>query len=173
MLHRFVPAPTVRNNATFSTNKLAFNEAFQALVDDFGEHMPHQHATHPADHHKKEADTSKRMLPLTFLHCGLFDTKAAVFREFRSLGIVPRSVNDSTLRKWWKESFWNVRIKNWQPFAKCEECIEHRAKLLSALTEAVRDKLKETQASHREQVRVVITLVCSANTLDHHQCRSA
>jgi hypothetical protein len=152
--HRFTPitAKKVASSHT-RTDRLAFNEAFSDLVKDFGESMPHQTACHPADYHL-DNQSAKRHRPLTFLHCGLFHNKAAVFAEMKRLGILPASCSDGNLRHWWRSDFWEVKIKGWQPFAKCEACIQYRASLLSCRTLASRDLVRAQQLSHRQQISV-------------------
>lgn len=45
-----------------------------------------------------------------------------------------------------------LKVKKWQPFAKCDQCISMRAKLLTSLNEAVLEETKVSQFKHRQQV---------------------
>ena len=45
-----------------------------------------------------------------------------------------------------------TQVKKWQPFAKCDECIGFRTKLLTTLNDAELEETKEAQFKHREQV---------------------
>jgi hypothetical protein len=119
------------------------------LVRDFGESMPNSTAVHPEDWNKNGV---KRKLPLIFLHSGLFSSKAAVFRDMIDLALVSSHLTESTLHKWWTKDFWNVKIKHWQPFAKCEPCILYKARLLSSITESAREICRLEQGAHRDQV---------------------
>ncbi len=138
--------PVARKNL----DKDSFKEAMSTLVRDFGESMPNSTAVHPDDWNKK--DGAKRKLPLIFLHSGLFSTKAAVFRDMIDLALVSSHLTESTLHKWWSKYFWNVKIKHWQPFAKCEPCILFKARLLSCITEPAREICRLQQGAHRDQV---------------------
>ena len=122
------------------------------LIRDFGESMPNATTVHPDDWNKKNGQQRRR--PLIFLHSGLFSSKASLFRDMVDLNLVSSQVSESTLHKWWMKEFWNVKIKHWQPFAKCELCIVFKARLLSSPTEALRDICRLEQGAHRDQVRL-------------------
>jgi hypothetical protein len=130
-------------------DKESFLKWFGQLVDDFGESMPGSSATHPADFHKT---AGKRVRPLVFLHSGIFPTKQAVFKEMRSRRVITGGTVDGTLRKWWMEHFWHVRVKKWQPFAKCDICINFRTAILTTVGEFELAELRVDRDRHRDQV---------------------
>ena len=114
--------------------------------------MPDAWVTHPDDRHKSDNDTSKRTRPLIFLHSGIFASKSAVFADFKLRGIVTRDMKQSTLRTWWKEEFWHVKVKKWQPFAKCDHCQKFRTKLYMMRGEVEKAEVRALRDKHRDQV---------------------
>ncbi len=133
-----------------SLHKDSFNEAMRSLTQQFGESMPNQIVYHPEHRYKKIENKLQR--PLTFLHCGLFSDKEAVFSDLRKHGIVPVGTPSRTLLRWWSEDWWHLKIKSWQPFAKCDDCVQFRAKVLVAPTEPLRDELRNQQSMHRARI---------------------
>jgi len=128
-----------------------FNAAMKSLVDEFGESMPHQTSYAPGSRGRKK---SKVMRPLIFLHCGIFPSKQAVFRDMKKNGMVPPRTLYSSLRKLWHAHWWNVKIKTWQPFAKCDDCVKYRARLLTTTFQPAVDELRQSQAVHRNQISI-------------------
>ena len=113
--------------------------------------MPHQ-VVFAKGHRGRKRNKVNR--PLIFLHCGIFAAKESVFRELRSRGIIPHDCASSTLRKYWMLEFWNVKIKSWQPFAKCEDCITFRAKLLTTTDTEGLTFLRLNQRHHRLRISI-------------------
>lgn len=152
----FTPPVRTRTASQLSVDagdvpRLSFNDAMEKLVSSFGESMPHQSTFLRSDRHKRK--TAKREhRPLTFLHCGLFSTKEAVFSEFRKHGIVPEKTPSRSMLRWWETDWWHVKIKHWQPFAKCDDCVTLRAKLLLAPTETIMEVHQRAQEDHRERI---------------------
>ena len=89
---------------------------------------------------------------MIFLHSGIFTTKKSVFNDFRERRIITSNISDSTLRSWWINDFWHVKVKMWQPFAKCDTCVSVRAGILATNSDLVKDDLRLTRAKHRSQV---------------------
>ena len=139
-----------------NVNKASFDQAMEFLVLRFGESMPHQVTFHKSDRHKRSTST-RQCRPLTFLHCGLFASKEAVFADFRKHNIVPEVTKSRTMLRWWEENWWHVKIKRWQPFAKCDDCVNLRAKLLIAPTQAITEVYREAQEGHRERISLART----------------
>jgi hypothetical protein len=125
---------------------------FSDVVADFGESMPDAWVTHPNDRHKSDDDPSKRTRPLIFLHCGIFQSKQAVFRDFHDRGIITAKVKESTLRTWWKALFWHIKVKKWQNFAKCDQCTTYRTQLYAFKGEYDKAVVREQRDNHRSQV---------------------
>ena len=146
-----VSAATVRTPRP-TLERRSYTKYFDDLVDDFGENMPDSWVTHHDDCHKHDIDPTKRTRPLIFLHSGIFSTKTAVFKDFRARGIVSRHVEDSTIRTWWLETFWHVKVKKWQPFAKCDKCTDFRNRLFTMTSEADKEDIRVIRAKHRDQV---------------------
>lgn len=57
-----------------------------------------------------------------FLPHGLYITKKQCIAEMILLNILPPETNPETARILWKERLWNVRLREWQPFCKCDVC---------------------------------------------------
>jgi hypothetical protein len=125
---------------------------FSDIVGDFGESMPDAWVTHPEDCHKSDDNLTKRTRPLIFLHCGIFQSKQAVFRDFQDRGILTKQVQESTMRTWWKKLFWHVKVKKWQNFAKCDQCTTFRTKLYAFNGEYDKSVVRGERDKHRAQV---------------------
>ena len=138
--------------AKSTLDRKSFTSYLSELIEDFGESMPDTWATHPSDRRKPDSDTTKRTRPLIFLHSGIFASKSAVFADFKLRGIISRDVNQSTLRTWWKEEFWHVKVKKWQPFAKCDHCQKYRTQLYVMRGEVEKFEVRTLRNKHREQV---------------------
>lgn len=151
-IRRFFPFTTgMRHRSTESKSREAFNIAMSSLVAEFGESMPHQVAYHPNTQGNKRTKISR---PLIFLHCGIFANKEAVFQDMLRQNIVSTSTTSGTLRRWWNEEHWNVKIKSWQPFAKCDDCVKFRAKLLTTTFGPALDDLRQLQQMHRNIISI-------------------
>jgi len=124
----------------------------ESLILDFGECMPDRTKIHPDDCHRRLANP--RIEPVTYLHCGVFSCKEAVFSDMRRHGVVAEGTSSAVLRAWWLKEWWYVMIKKWQPFAKCEECLKLRTKLLSTVFPPAIHELKLQQWCHRQQVSI-------------------
>ena len=140
-----------RRRSSVATHKDSFNADMQALCNQFGECMPNQVAYYPPDRHRKRQKLSR---PLVFLHCGIFADMEDVFRDMKHRRIVPSDTPSRTMRRWWKENWWHVKIKSWQPFAKCDDCVKFRARILVAATEPLKDAIRIQQGLHRSRISI-------------------
>lgn len=149
----FVPTNDAggRGGRNTSTQRNSFNEDMEALTLQFGESMPNQVVYYPPDRHKKRPKLAR---PLVFLHCGIFADMEEVFNDMRRRGVVGARTPSRTMRKWWKESWWHVKIKSWQPFAKCDACVKFRARILVAATGPLRDEISLQQSLHRSRISI-------------------
>jgi hypothetical protein len=149
----FVPTNDTggRGGRNSSTQRNSFNEDMEALTQQFGESMPNQVVYYPPDRHKKRPKLAR---PLVFLHCGIFADMEEVFNDMRRRGVVGVRTPSRTMRKWWKESWWHVKIKSWQPFAKCDACVKFRARILVAATGTLRDEIRLQQSLHRSRISI-------------------
>jgi len=136
---------------TINVQRESFNEDMEALVQHYGESMPNQVAYFPPDRHKKRPKLSR---PLVFLHCGIFADMEDVFRDMRDRGIVQFSTPSRTMLRWWKENWWHVKIKSWQPFAKCDDCVKFRARILVAVTDPLKEDIRHQQSLHRSRISI-------------------
>ena len=132
--------------------KESFYRFFDQLVEDFGENMPDAWATHPDSRWLPVTDQTKETRPLIFLHCGLFSTKKAVFKDFHDRRIVSKTIPPSTMRTWWIADWWNVKVKKWQPFAKCDKCTKFRTELLVEPNEARLQEIRQERGKHRQNI---------------------
>jgi hypothetical protein len=128
-----------------------FNVAMTSLVEEFGESMPHQTSYAKGSTGMKKNKVSR---PLIFLHCGIFQSKQAVINDLKRKAMVPSTTLSSSVRKLWAEYWWHVKIKTWQPFAKCDDCVKYRAKLLTTSFQPSVDALRHDQAMHRNQIAI-------------------
>ena len=140
----------IRPNGTLE--KETYYRYFQQLVEDFGESMPDSWATYPKDKWKRVSDATKETRPLIFLHNGLFSTKKAVFKDFLDRGIVTKKVGVTTMREWWLNDFWNVRVKKWMNFAKCDQCIKARTDLIIEKNDSKLQEIRVERAKHRGNI---------------------
>jgi len=138
---------------TTPTAKLtdAFNAAMTSLVEEFGESMPHQTCFAKGSTGRKKLKISR---PLIFLHCGIFQSKQAVISDLKKKSMIPPMTLSSSVRKLWRQHWWHVKIKHWQPFAKCDDCVKYRAKLLTTSFQPAVEALRLDQAMHRLQISI-------------------
>lgn len=82
-----------------------------SLITQFGESMPDSTVCEEKSRRLPDSDPDKIVRPLIFLHCGLFGSKTAVYKDFVDFSImVEDSVSLRTFKRWWKKEFWNVKV---------------------------------------------------------------
>lgn len=95
---------------------------------------------------------------VVFLPNGLFGSKAAVIAELKRMDSMLENMSDTRLYGLWREHFWHVMIKSWQPFAKCDECALFRFNLFMApKTDLENPQIEVLRAERRaHQARVTV-----------------
>ena len=130
-----------------------FLARMQDTIECFGEVMPHQHDVHPDDRDKPEH--LQRQRDRVYLPCGLVQNKIELVREYAAHNLLPSGLKDEMYAylayKMWKRHFWHVHIKEWIPFAICDECTGLFARLMAAKTEAEIDVIKNGRQDHRDR----------------------
>lgn len=117
-----------------------FRDAFQEVVDFYGEHMPHL-----------TRDGGKGMV---LLPSALYPKKVNVYEELVQTNRLRPSFPERYFKILWTRYYGNVVIKKWTPFAKCDECVQFRNRILStSRKDKVKvEKLKADQSAHRTYI---------------------
>ncbi len=92
----------------------------------------------------------------TFLPNGLFSAKVTVIEELIRLHPVLADYSHQRLYTLWREEFWNVFLKSWQPFAKCDDCAKFKLNnfLETSETTVEKELLRAERKMHLARVAV-------------------
>lgn len=130
-----------QHSARLLEKEQRFVAALTDIEQDFGDAMPHL----PFVKYRKDPTKSHHVV---YLPAGLYSTKREVYLELVELGLIDR-VDESTFYRWWARNFYYLKLKAYIPFAKCEECLAFRHKILSCNKEQ-RAELRVLQKQHRD-----------------------
>lgn len=77
-----------------------------------------------------------------------------VWKALKKESLIPDNLSSRLFNEYWKSHHWNVLIKAWQPFAKCDECLEYRQVLMSYKPSPIKDELRLQQHAHRDNITI-------------------
>ena len=121
-----------------------FVDVVKIIVADLGEVMPHEKDTHPNDPSIKE--------PRVYIPSGLASNILDLVRLLVNKGLLTENISEGTMHylayKVFPKFFWNVRIKKWIPFARCDKCVTFFNDIMACKTNEERHAVKELRGHH-------------------------
>jgi hypothetical protein len=101
---------------------------FEAFFEVMCDYMPHL---------KKIGPNGKERTLMLLPH-GMYNTKVQCVEEMIKQGYLPAGTVPGTAKNVWNDHFWHVRLREWQPFTKCEVCARFKAGSLMVVNEMQR-----------------------------------
>jgi hypothetical protein len=123
--------------------QLEFDHAFEDIVELFGEHLPNVHR-HTSDGEKG----------LVVLPSALYPKKCDVRSDLIRMGMLRPSFSEAYFKLLWRRYYRNVVLKKWNSFAKCDQCVQFRQRILTTQRGELGklQNLKADQQKHREYI---------------------
>lgn len=117
--YKYVPQQSVDSSQPVTAAQPQFVHEMATVVRDLGETMPHQSVTNP------NSDQATRKRDLVLITNALYSNKKEMYLDIRSK-LPP--VTYGYFLTVWARYFWHVKLKKWNPFAKCDTCVNVRYK---------------------------------------------
>jgi len=75
--------------------------------------MPHESISNPHDPKDKRT--------LVLIPNSIFRNKKDIYEKLSDR--LPCGIEYTYFTELWRRYFWNVKVKKWNPFAKCDQCV--------------------------------------------------
>lgn len=90
-----------------------FYDVISNLANTLGESMPHEFICNPNQRSEKRG--------IVLIPNALFTNKKDIYGKLRDR--LPDTMDYTYFTDLWRRYFWYVKVKKWNPFAKCDECV--------------------------------------------------